>query len=135
MQHQDHLVFYSNSAFIHSYTSEKSPSTSKTHPLGNHIVLPDSASIPSYTTEISSSTSRSLTNYRDHTLVVPSPSPSPSQRYNCEERLLFDQQICDGVKDCDNGLDENECISPSTSISNCHVHKHLMCDGVTNCLD
>ena len=35
---------------------------------------------------------------------------------------------------CDDGI-QNKCISPSTSNSKCRVHKHLMCNGVKDCLD
>ena len=34
---------------------------------------------------------------------------------------------------CDNNL-HNECFSPS-DITNCVVHKHKLCDGVSDCID
>ena len=44
----------------------------------------------------------------------------------------FDMKLNQKVTLCDDGI-QNKCISPSTS--ECHVHKHLMCNRVEDCPD
>ena len=44
----------------------------------------------------------------------------------------FDIKLKKNVTLCDDGI-QNKCISPS--ISDCRVHKHLMCDGERDCSD
>ena len=44
----------------------------------------------------------------------------------------YDTKINIPVKICDDDM-QNKCLYPSTS--DCQVHKHLMCDGVKDCLD
>ena len=44
----------------------------------------------------------------------------------------YDMRLEQSVTLCDDDI-QNKCISPS--ISDCRVHKHLMCDGVADCSD
>ena len=46
--------------------------------------------------------------------------------------LEKDERTNETIKLCDDGF-QNKCISPS--LSNCKIHKHLMCNGIIHCPD